>query len=145
MNYIVPIIIALITGVPGIYALWVQSRKDKIDIGASLIEDALELKNEMKKDKIDIQNKFEASVLMYENLLKKQKEDIDKQLLIFENILSKAQAEMVLLKTAISRLKKRVTFLRKGVDILIEQIEMLGETPAWRPNEADEVEEELKN
>jgi len=143
MNYIIPIIIAVITGIPGFYALWIQYKKDKVDIGSSLLKDALSLKDEIKEDKAELRTRFDNAILVYEDLLKSQKKDIDEQLSGIREVLLLAQNEIVLLKKSIKLLKKRVSYLRKGIDILICQIEELGESPAWRPDNIGEIEEEL--
>ena len=139
MTYIIPIIIAIITGIPGFYALWVQYKKDKVDISSSLIKDALSLKDEMKEDKAELKTQFDTVMLMFKDL-EIQKAITDNQLISINTILAEAQHEITLLKKSVKLLKKRVSYLRDGVDILIQQIEELGATPAWKPDELDETE-----
>ena len=140
MTYIIPIIIAIVTGIPGIYALWVQSKKDKIDIGSSLIKDALSLKDEMKEDKAELKTQFDTVMLMFKDL-EKQKDSTDKQLISINAMFLKAEHEIALLKKSVKLLKKRVSYLREGVDTLIQQIKELGGIPSWKPDDLDETEE----
>lgn len=116
-NYI-PYITSLILGIPGIIALIKQGKKDEAEI-----------------ENIDTQTK---SILLADAL--KLKDEINEQLENMREIVSKNKREIITLKGALTRLKKRVIYLREGIDVLITQIKNLGGIPAWIPEDIDNPE-----
>jgi hypothetical protein len=56
MNLIpyIPYIVSLVISVPGFLALWRQARKDSADIASGLIDDALQIKDDIKKQRDEI-------------------------------------------------------------------------------------------
>jgi len=123
----IPYIINIILAIPGIIALLIKSRKDKADISSELVQDALNLKNDMKSDKEYSDKRFDSLSLELDTIRKS---------------LLESQNQITTLKKNIKKLESRVSYLRKGIDVLVSQIEGLGEVPAWKPDLHREEEEE---
>jgi soluble cytochrome b562 len=108
-------LIAFLGCVPGVIALIKQLKRDKSEI-----------------KKIDIESN---SILISDAL--KLKDEINEQLQTFRCSLLESQKEISDLRADVKKLRTRVSYLRKGIDILICQIEQQGETPQWRPESDD--------
>lgn len=133
MEYLTPIgtILSLLLAA---IALYKQLKKDTADISSTLVSDAMTIKEAAQEQTVEIEKRLEDECKKFEKMLDIQKKSMDDQLSVITSSLGKALKD-------INKLQKRVSYLRKGIDTLISQIITFGETPAWRPNYEEELEE----
>ena len=113
-NVILPVVLALIASSPGIYALVVQRRKDRVDAGAVVTDSAIDLMKQYQDrlDKVDTrQSELEAEVRALKVEISGRDDTIEK--LETEN--RELQEQVIKLRRENEGLRKRVKELETQV------------------------------
>jgi chromosome segregation ATPase len=134
---IVPILIAFIASLPGLWAIMAQRKQTDATASSTLVDAALDIVKE-NKDRYDNLvfevNEVQATAKLYNGRIS----ELEKETHILNGKIQTYEGEIKSLRREVEVLRVRVREYREGILALIRQIEALGHTPAYKLRTGDE-------
>jgi len=114
------IVIAIIGAIPGVIALYLQFRKNKV---------------EEKLSDSEITEKITAAAGVMMDKMQAQIVRLEAQVIRMEAQIVKLEARVSAMQRELDVQDKQIELLKKGINKLIIQIRKLGEEPCWTPDD----------
>lgn len=134
---IVPILIAFIASVPGLWAIISQRKQTDASASSTLVDAALDIVKENKdryENLVFEVNEVQATAKLSESRIY----ELEKETHILHGKIITYEGEIKSLRREVEVLRVRVREYRAGILALIRQIESLGQTPAYQLKSGDE-------
>jgi peptidoglycan hydrolase CwlO-like protein len=130
-NIVVPIIIAIVAATPGAVALWLQSKRDAVQVPQSAINEGITASQAAAAIIRQYSDEIQA--------VRKELHDVRGQIDNLELQLDQKNDEIKRLVGEITQRDRKLAEWAHGIEILCAQVIRLREQPAWRPANTGEL------